>query len=39
LLASVLGFALSVSRIVNVAPAFGSRKLADFFRDMAASGT
>jgi uncharacterized protein YbjT (DUF2867 family) len=38
-LASVLGFALSVSRIDNVAPAFGSRKLADFFRDMAASGT
>ncbi|NTU52869.1 MAG: SDR family oxidoreductase [Chlorobiaceae bacterium] len=36
-LASILGFALSVSRIDNVAPATGTRKLADFFRDMAAS--
>jgi uncharacterized protein YbjT (DUF2867 family) len=34
-LAGVLGFALSVSRIDNVAPTTGSRKLADFFRDMA----
>ena len=37
-LAGVLGFALSVSRIDNVAPATGTRKLADFFREMAAVG-
>lgn len=37
-LAGVLGFALSVSRIDNVAPATGMRKLADFFREMAAVG-
>ncbi|NTW54984.1 MAG: SDR family oxidoreductase [Chlorobaculum sp.] len=36
-LQSVLGFALSVSRIDNVAPATGKRKLADFFREMGAS--
>jgi uncharacterized protein YbjT (DUF2867 family) len=34
-LSSVLGFALSVSRIDNVAPSYGTRKLADFFREMA----
>jgi len=34
-LSTVLGFALSVSRIDNVAPATGTRKLDDFFREMA----
>lgn len=34
-LAGVLGFALSVSRIDNVAPSTGTRKLADFFHDLA----
>lgn len=36
-LAGILAFALSVSRIDNVAPATGTRKLSDFFRDLAAS--
>ena len=37
-LAGVLGFALSVSRIDNVAPATGTRKLSDFFRELATVG-
>lgn len=38
-LASVLGFALSVSRIDNVAPVYGTRKLAEFFRKLAEAAT
>lgn len=35
-LASVMSFAVSVSRIDNVAPARGSRHLKDFYRELAA---
>jgi uncharacterized protein YbjT (DUF2867 family) len=38
-MAENLSFPLSVSRIDHVAPAYGTRKLRDFFRDIAAKGT
>jgi uncharacterized protein YbjT (DUF2867 family) len=37
-LAGVLAFAVSVSGLENVAPAVGTRHLADFYRDLAARG-
>lgn len=35
-MASIMSFALSVSRMDNVAPATGSRRLQEFYRDLAA---
>ena len=35
---SIMSFALSVSRMDNVAPPFGTRHLKDFYRDLAAKG-
>ena len=37
-LKSIISFALSVSRIDNVAPATGTRHLKEFFRELAAKG-
>ncbi|NTV02127.1 MAG: SDR family oxidoreductase [Chlorobiaceae bacterium] len=37
-LGSIISFALSVSRMDNVAPAFGTRRLKEFYRDLALRG-
>jgi len=37
-LRNILSFALSVSRINNVAPAIGTRHLKDFFHELATKG-
>lgn len=38
-LASIMSFALSVSRMDSIAPATGTRRLKEFYRDLAAKGS
>ena len=37
-LGSIMSFALSVSRMDNIAPSTGTRRLSEFYRDLAAKG-